>query len=142
MKIAVVFQGGGALGAFSAGAWEELALQLPGSSIVAVAGASVGAIHAAIVVSQLTRNPERSASLVELWRNELATPSLPFFGASGLPVPPSSGTALDWNGFLTGLLVGARGLYVATWPNWNPAAGLSRLTRPLHDRGAMSARPE
>src|SRR5690606_10915711 len=115
MKIAVVFQGGGALGAFSAGAWEELALQLPGSSIVAVAGASVGAIHAAIVVSQLTRNPERSASLVELWRNELATPSLPFFGASGLPVPPSSGTALDWNGFLTGLLVGARGLYVASF---------------------------
>jgi NTE family protein len=139
MKIAVVFQGGGALGAFSAGAWEELAPRLPGSSIIAVAGVSIGAVHAAIVARQLTKKSEPASVLVDLWRNELSTPALPFLGVSRFPVPPSSGTVADWNGFLTGLLVGARGLYAAAWPNWSPGAGLGRLARPLHDRGAMWA---
>src|SRR5215203_5228969 len=49
MKTVVVFQGGGALGAFGAGAWQALADEIDSEQLVAVAGASIGAINAAVV---------------------------------------------------------------------------------------------
>lgn len=141
MKTILVFQGGGALGAFAAGAWQALAessATAPGT-LTAVAGSSIGALNAAVVAHHL-RDPDRGAqAMSELWLGSLATPSLPFFGPWPVPVAPSGALANHWNGLLTGLLVGNRGLSLAAWAGWQPAAGLWRLQQPLHDRRSMHA---
>ncbi|MBL0727203.1 patatin-like phospholipase family protein [Piscinibacter sp. HJYY11] len=43
----------------------------------------------------------------------------------------------SWNGFLSGVLVGNRGLYRPCYHRWNPWYGLQRFERPLFDRSAM-----
>lgn len=50
-KIIVQLQGGAALGAFQAGAWQALApfVQREGHELVAVAGASIGALNGALI---------------------------------------------------------------------------------------------
>lgn len=139
MNTVVLFQGGGALGAFSAGVWQALAPRLreAGDSLVAVAGASIGALAAAVVARHA---PARhgdwgAAALEQLWRERLATPSWP-----GMPAGAwgPAGRRLDaWRGLWTGLFAGTRGLYRAAPERWHAAAGAQRLHWPLFDRSAM-----
>lgn len=139
MKTVVVFQGGGALGAFGAGAWQALAEQ-PGvrdGPLVAVAGLSIGALTAAAVAYHHQAPDGGAQALASLWLDRIATPSWPFFGPLPWPVAPSAATADHWNGFITGVLLGNRGLFAARWPQWQPLSGLARLQQPLHDRRAM-----
>jgi NTE family protein len=139
MKTIVVFQGGGALGAFAAGAWQSIARwpDVQAGELAAVAGVSIGALNAAGAVYAYEA-PERGAdALAALWRERFATTPLPFFGFVDPAWPASTGNADAWNGFLTGILAGNRGLFTAAWPTWQPVSGLHRLVRPLHDRRAM-----
>lgn len=139
MKTVVVFQGGGALGAFGAGAWQALSGQ-PGvrdGPLVAVAGVSIGALAAATVAYHHQAPDGGAQALASLWLDRIATPSWPFFGPLPWPVGPSAATADHWNGFITGVTLGNRGLFAARWPQWQPLSGLARLQQPLHDRRAM-----
>jgi len=140
MRVIVVWQGGGALGAYAAGVWRELAprLQARGARLVGVAGASIGAINAAVIARHHADADWGVAALQAFWRERLATPSWPFTGALAW-LPPWSELARSWDGLLTGLLIGNRGLYQALPLNWNPLAGLQRLHRPLLDRSRMLA---
>lgn len=140
MKTVVVFQGGGALGAFGCGAWEVLAPGLAGRGdrVVALAGSSIGALNAAVVRAQL-ESPDRGVgALAALWRERIATPSIPFAGmAWGNSAPAVQ--LRSWNGFLTGMLAGNRGLFVPRFSTWNPWSMLHRLRQPLYDRSRMWA---
>jgi NTE family protein len=136
MKTVVVFQGGGALGAFGAGAWEVAADEVIDGPLVAVAGASIGAINAAVVAYNVGAGGGALA-LSAFWREHIAMPSFPFFGMLPVPVPGTHGSAEHWNGLITGLLLGNRNLYAARWPVWQPLSGFVRLHQPLHDRSPM-----
>jgi NTE family protein len=140
MRVIVVWQGGGALGAYAAGVWRELAprLQAQGARVVGMAGASIGAINAAVLVRHHADADWGAGALEAFWRERLATPSFPFTGALAW-MPPFSAAARSWDGLLTGLLIGNRGLYQALPLNWNPIAGLQRVQRPLLDRSRMLA---
>ena len=139
MQTVVVFQGGGALGAFGAGAWEVLAQQaeLRDAGLIALAGTSIGAINAAVVAHHLGDDDGGAGALLALWRERCATPPWPFLGSWPMPVGATPADAERWNGFMTGVLIGTRGLYAAAWPVWQPLSGLARLEQPLHDRRAM-----
>lgn len=137
MKTAVVFQGGGALGAFGAGAWAELVPALADGELVAVAGASIGALNAAFAVRHAGPAPGDAAALGAVWRERIATPSFPFLGPLPWPVPPTMVPASSWNGFITGALIGTRSMATADWPLWQPLSGLARFAQPLHQRAPM-----
>lgn len=140
MKTVVVFQGGGALGAFGCGAWASVApwLRARGDRVVALAGTSIGAVNAAVAARHLDNTDAGVQALLHLWRTTIATPSFPFFG---LAVGNSAHAAQvrAWNGLLTGLLCGTRGLYRPQPLHWTPWAATQRLQHPLYDRGAMWA---
>jgi NTE family protein len=138
MKAVVVFQGGGSLGAFAAGAWQTVSRSWArDDTLIAVAGSSIGAVTAATIAHSHGAADRGAQALTALWQERLKTPPWPFAGPLPMPVPPSGGASPQWNGVLTGLLLGTRGLHRAHWPAWQPATGLSRLQRPLHDRGPM-----
>lgn len=142
MKTVIVFQGGGALGAFGAGAWQVLAKALDPGSIVALAGASIGALNAAgalRAVHEADSGAGLPDALVSLWRERIATPSWPFGEPPPWLLSPAGEAAADWSGVLTGLLHGCPGLHQARWPAWQPGSGLDRLQQPLHERSAMLA---
>ncbi|WP_298231855.1 patatin-like phospholipase family protein [uncultured Azohydromonas sp.] len=138
MRTVVVFQGGGALGAFGGGAWASVApwLRARGDRVVALAGTSIGAVNAAVAARQLHTADAGVQALLHLWRHEIATPSFPFLGFA---VGDSRHAAAlrAWNGLLTGMLLGTRNLYRAQPLHWLPWAGASRMDYPLYDRGAM-----
>ncbi len=138
MRTVVVFQGGGALGAFGGGAWASIApwLRARGDRVVALAGTSIGAVNAAVAARQLHTADAGVQALLHLWRHEIATPSFPFLGFA---VGDSRHAAAlrAWNGLLTGVLLGTRNLYRAQPLHWLPWAGANRLEYPLYDRGAM-----
>jgi NTE family protein len=138
MKTVVIFQGGGALGAFGAGAWQVLARDedVLDGPLIAVAGASIGAINAAAVAYNVTADGGALA-IEALWRDHLTTPPFPFFGMLPVPVMGSHASAEHWNGLITGVLLGNPSLYRARWPAWQPVMGLQRLQQPLHDRSSM-----
>lgn len=140
MKTVVVFQGGGALGAFACGAWEALApwLREREAQLIGLAGASIGAINAAVVAHRLHEPDLGAGGLSALWREEIATPSVPFCGWP-LGDHDLARALRSWNGFLSGVLVGNRGLYRPCYHRWNPWDGLQRFDRPLFDRSAMRA---
>lgn len=140
MRVIVVWQGGGALGAYAAGVWRALVprLQARGARLVGVAGASIGAINAAVIARHHADPDWGVAALEAFWRERIATPSFPFTGALAW-MPPWSDAARAWDGLMTGLLIGNRGLYQALPLNWNPLAGLQRIRRPLLDRSRMLA---
>ncbi len=76
-KVALVLQGGGALGSFQAGVYE--ALDGAGISIDQVAGISIGAVNAALIAGN---PPEtRVGALRQFWdRTSAALPSFPIWG--------------------------------------------------------------
>ncbi len=138
MKTIVIFQGGGALGAFGCGVWSELAgwLARRGDRIVALAGSSIGALNAAVIASRLHESDAGVSALLRLWRDEIVTPSFPFLGMA--PGLSQRAQALrSWNGFLTGVLIGNRRMYVPQYSHWNPWGALRRLERPLYERSRM-----
>lgn len=139
MKTLLMFEGGGALGAFGAGAWEELSRHddLVGPDLVAVAGSSIGAINAATVVHGLDAPDHGAGALRALWLERFATPPFPFLPPLLQPFGPTAAGADSWNAFLTGALLGTRGMSQAQWPGWQPVADLQRLDQPLHLRSAM-----
>lgn len=135
MRAIVMFGGGGALGAFDVGVWQVLApaLQAIGARLAAVGGASIGAVNAAMIASVGDDPAESTTRLETAWRDEFATPSMPFAGVF------DDAESRSWNGVLTGLLVGNRQLYRAAHEAWNPFAGMQRRHSPLLDRSGMWA---
>lgn len=132
VRIAVMFGGGGALGAFGCGAWRAIASRLPaGTQVIGAAGASVGAVNAMFVARHGHDYAGGAQAMEASWRHDMATPSLPFAGF------PFSRLVQSWNGLLTGMLVGTRGMGHPNFAHWNPLAGLNRLQHPLMDRRRM-----
>lgn len=127
-KIIVQLQGGAALGAFQAGAWQALApfVRRDGHQLVAVAGASIGALNAAMIARHAHAYDGGRAELLSLWRRDLATAPLPFFA-----LPGEYWRA--WNGLLTGLLMGNRGIHSPLYMNWNPFGEMARSIAPLYE---------
>jgi NTE family protein len=136
-KVAVVFQGGGALGAFGAGAWSAIRpwLAAPGRELVALAGGSIGALNAALVAAA----PDQPGDALETcWRQSIASVSLPFLG---WPLGRSelAASLRSWNGLLTGLLAGNRGLYAVQPQNLGPWAEGARMRLAPYDPWPMRA---
>ena len=127
MKTVVVFQGGGALGAFGGCALASVApwLRARGDRVVALAGTSIGAVNAAVAARHLNATDGGVQALLHLWRNLIATPSFPFLGFP-LGSGPQAAALRAWNGFLTGVLLGTRHLYRAQPLHWLPLASASR----------------
>jgi NTE family protein len=80
-KMVLVFQGGGALGAYQAGVFEALAQE--GIEPTWLSGISIGAINAAIIAGNAPEN--RTARLKDFWTQVSAGPQInpPFLPASG-----------------------------------------------------------
>jgi NTE family protein len=126
-KIVLLLQGGGALGAFQCGAWKAISpfIHENGHELVAVAGASIGAINAGLIARHCHDADGGSSALQDFWRNSVATPPAPFF-----PLPGEYWQA--WNGLLTGLLLGNRRLFHPAYQHWNPIGELFRFHMPLY----------
>ncbi len=142
MKTVVALQGGGPLGAFGCGAWSALApwLRAGGHELVAVAGASIGALNAAVVACHAGREDLGAGALQSLWRDEIAWPLMPRFA----PAPafePLLRPLLDelhaWAGWCCGVAFGNRALFAPMYAHWNPAAGLRRVVLPLYSQRRM-----
>lgn len=126
-KIVLLLQGGGALGAFQCGAWKALHpfIRENGHELLAVAGASIGAINAGLIARHYHDADGGSGVLQDFWRNTLATSPAPFF-----PFPGEYWDA--WNGLFTGLLLGNRGLFHPAYQHWNPIGDMFRFQMPLY----------
>jgi NTE family protein len=133
MDVVVWFGGGGSLGGFDAGVWAALAprLRAHGARVVALGGASIGALNAAFLARHAADDDHGATVLESIWRGELATPSFAFNGALEWAGDRDS---RSWNGLLTGLLLGNRRLYRAAPMHWNALHGLERRRHPLMDR--------
>lgn len=79
-KVVLLLQGG-ALDTFQCGAWEALSpfIHANGYQLIAVAGASIGAINAALMAGHYHDADRGSGMLLDFWRNKLATLPAPFF---------------------------------------------------------------
>jgi hypothetical protein len=134
MKTAVVFQGGGPLGAFGCGAWQVVApwLRSGAHELVAVAGASIGALNGAVVACHADEADLGAARLERLWRDAIAMP---------LPLPrsplPMAGEAQAWSGWWSGFAFGNPALFAPLYANWHPLAGLGRASLPLYSQQRM-----
>ena len=94
-QVVLVFQGGGALGAYQAGVYE--ALHEAGVEPDWVIGTSIGAINAAIIAGN--RPADRLAKLREFWRRVEHSPTL-----ESLSMLPWIGSSLpNWNTLATGV---------------------------------------
>lgn len=136
MKTVVVFQGGGVLGAFAAGAWQSLAprLRSAGADVIAFAGASIGALNAALVAAAGEDDDGGVEALQQWWRGEAATPSFPFvWPAAWAWLGRDPGEAERLNGLLTALLLPSVLQQPAPW-HWHLASGLQRTSMPFYER--------
>jgi NTE family protein len=107
-KIGLVLQGGGALGSYQAGVYEALASSeyLPDW----VAGISIGAINAAIIVGNTPEN--RVKRLRSFWEEVTAQP--PNFSLSAPPGSPA--ICQQKSGALTALMYGQPGFFTPRAP--------------------------
>ena len=123
--VVLLLQGGGALGAFQCGAWEAISrfIHENDHELLAVAGASIGAINAGLIAHHLHDEDCGVSALQKFWHEAIATSSAPFF-----PFPGEYWRA--WNGLLTGLLLGNRALFSPMYPNWLPGSDILRFQRP------------
>lgn len=127
-KVVLILQGGGALGAFQCGAWTAISAFLRANEheLVAVAGASVGAINAALIARHYDEPEQGSEKLRSFWWNILARRPATFF-----PFPGQYWRA--WNGLLTSLMFGNRALFTPAYHHWNPIGELFRFHLPLYE---------
>lgn len=126
-KIVLLLQGGGALGAFQCGAWKAILpfIRESGHELVAVAGASVGALNGSMIARHC-HGPDGGVDVIQdFWRKTLANPPVPLF-----PMPGEYWRA--WNGLLTNLLFGNPALFTPAYPHWNLAGELFRFYMPLY----------
>ena len=98
-RVALVLQGGGALGAYQAGVYEALSASeyLPDW----IAGISIGAINAAIIAGNA---PERRVERLRAFWTEVTTPTFPAWpgmGPLGAAVAQASAIMFGRNGFFT-----------------------------------------
>jgi len=136
MKTAVVFQGGGVLGAFAAGAWQSLAprLRSAGADVIAFGGASIGAFNAALAASAQGDDDLSAQALQQWWCEEVATPSFPFvWPAAWAWLGRDPGEAERLNGLLTALLLPSVLQQPAPW-HWQLGSGLQRTSMPFYER--------
>jgi NTE family protein len=127
-KIVLLLQGGGALGAFQCGAWTQLFPFIRDNEyeLIAVVGASIGAINAALIARHGSDTDGGSGVLQDFWRNRIAMPPAQF-----IPLPGEYWRA--WNGLLTGQLLGNRGLFRPAYRHWNPVGDMFRFHMPLYE---------
>jgi NTE family protein len=115
--VALVLQGGGALGAYQAGVFEGLAEA--GIEPHWVAGISIGAINAALIAGN---PPElRVQRLREFWQTVTAPPLLPAtpqaWQAAAARGRPAARTALGWLEASRAVLEGQRGFFTPRVPS-------------------------
>jgi NTE family protein len=115
--VALVLQGGGALGAYQAGVFEGLAEA--GIECDWLAGISIGAINAALIAgNEPARRVER---LREFWNTVTAPPVLPatapWWAAAAELGGPAARTALGWFEASRAVLEGQRGFFVPRVPS-------------------------
>ena len=127
-SIALVLQGGGALGAYQAGVYQGL--HDAGLRPDTVAGVSIGAINGAIIAGN---PPERRVErLRDFWQEITARPVSPF--------PPDGDAARKatnaWSALLTATL-GQPGFFAPNWPNpWLSPRG-SRTATAFYDAAPL-----
>jgi NTE family protein len=107
-KVALVLQGGGALGSYQAGVFESLSIsEYPPDW---VAGISVGAINAAIIAGNA---PERRVERLKAFWEGITTPPSPWLGLSS-PVSAHDRRASS----ISALLFGQPGFFKPRVPFW------------------------
>lgn len=134
-RIALVLQGGGALGAYQCGVVE--ALEDCGVHPHWVAGISIGSINAALIAG----NPpgQRAAALRTFWETVTQQPLLPTLpwehGAALAWIPEPLQPQLAVMQGLRAILEGQRGFFLPRWPlgGNNPAKASFYDTAPLRD---------
>jgi NTE family protein len=130
-KVILVLEGGGAMCAYECGAYKAIVeyLQVSGSTLSVVAGASMGAVNAAIIARHY-QDPDHGVGALEALWQELATPSVPF-----IPLPADYWQR--WNALLTALLRGHPGVHTPNFVGWSVAGALGRMGLPLYDSDAL-----
>ena len=118
--IALVLQGGGALGAYQAGVFEGLAID--GIEPHWVAGISIGAINAALIAGNAPE--KRVERLRDFWQTVTAPPFLPATpgplqsgAAHGQPSMGLARTTLSWIEASRALFEGQRGFFTPRLPS-------------------------
>ena len=138
-RVALVLQGGGALGAYQAGVFEGLVEA--GIECDWAAGISIGAINAALIVgNEPARRVER---LREFWNTVTAPPVLPPtapWWASAMEQGGSvSRTALGWFEASRAVLEGQRGFFVPRVPSPAFSAQAAPTALSYYDTAPLSA---
>jgi NTE family protein len=129
-RIALVLQGGGALGAYQAGVYQ--ALEEAGVAPDWVSGVSIGGVNAALIAGN---PPERRVErLRAFWERVTARPVWP-------TLPPDGGDALrrlfNAQSALAALLLGQPGFFAPTLPNpWLSPRG-ARTATAFYDTAAL-----
>jgi len=128
----LILQGGGALGAYEAGAYLALAPSL--SDLAVVAGTSMGAINASFIATHYPEADHGAPALSDFWTNVLARPSFPFV--------PAPGVWQRWNALYTSLLLGNPHIALPRWWLGDPPTSFDPAylysTRPLAETLARS----
>lgn len=107
MQRALIFQGGGAMGAYEAGvfkAFYDSFFKTDESFFDIVAGVSIGAVNASILVSHVKNSKEHWKGSVDTLRNfwnEISTP--PSHNNSGKPAPASPTLPFTWEPLMSWL---------------------------------------
>lgn len=133
-KALLVLQGGGAMGAFQCGAYRAIAHFLKNRRIelAGIAGASIGAVNAALIAANTAQADGGADALEHIWREDMAVRPLPFF-----PLPAWYWNC--WNGLLTMLFCGHPRLSSPNVGAWSPLADPVRARAPLHMTSPLEA---
>jgi NTE family protein len=102
-KTILIFQGGGALGAYECGVYKALEERGFADTLAVVAGTSIGAINASLVAKHFHEPRHGAAFLEQFWTETLARESWPFFAP---PLFPCTDPWPRWNAVWTSLLLG------------------------------------
>lgn len=124
-QIVLVLQGGGALGAFQAGAYE--ALSAAGQEPDLLAGISIGAFNAALIAGN--RPGDRLTALRSFWEGVTAAPWLASFPFEGPHLPDRVRAMLNEAHAAATMAFGAPGFFRPRLPDlFSLAPGLMRQT--------------
>jgi NTE family protein len=115
IPVILVFQGGGALGAYECGVYQVLGPYLKKQlhePLEVVAGTSIGALNAAFVAAHYMEAEDGGADDLErFWTEVLASATVPF-------IPGSGARTRAWNAVNTSLLFGNRHIFNPLVPPW------------------------